>query len=518
MGTCVPACQSAAANKSAIGCDFYSVTPDVIVPGPGACFAAFVANTWTTAVTLTVAYGTQTLDPSTFAYIPSGTGQATTYAPIVNGQIPAGQVAIVFLDSHPMSDPPMNYACPVGVAAAMTTDSAVHGTGLGTAFHLSTSAPVVAYDIFPYGGGQSAVTSATLLLPTSAWDTNYIAIDAFAQSSLSMGEPFVEIVAQHDNTTITINPTAAIVGGTGVVAAVQGVAQTYIINAGQVLQFTQNVELQGSVIQANQPIGVWGGITCLNIDLTTCCCDSAHQQIPPIQAFGTEYLAVRYRNRFTGMEETPPWRLVGAVDGTMLTYEPAIPAGAPSTLGSQQSVQFSATGPFVVRSQDAQHPFYMSAHMTGADTVNPGETDGRGDPEFVNIIPPAEYLDSYVFFTDPTYPETDLVVVRVAGPTGFQDVTLDCVGTLTGWAPVGTSGKYEYTRVDLVTGNFMPIGNCNNGRHEMTSNGPFGLTIWGWGSAATGTSGDGGFSTQYVSYSYPAGASVQQINTVVVVP
>ena len=35
---------------------------------------------------------------------------------------------------------------------------------------------------------------------------------------------------------------------------------------------------------------------------------------------------------------------------------------------------------------------------------------------------------------------------------------------------------------------------------------------WGWGSAESG-----GFSSQYVSYAYPAGASVLPINNVVVV-
>ena len=69
-------------------------------------------------------------------------------------------------------------------------------------------------------------------------------------------------------------------------------------------------------------------------------------------------------------------------------------------------------------------------------------------------------------------------------------MTLDCLGTrLTGWAAVGTSGKYQYTRIDLVTGNFTKVGNCDNGLHQMSSAGAFGLTVWGWGSAATGGSG-----------------------------
>ncbi len=123
----------------------------------------------------------------------------------------------------------------------------------------------------------------------------------------------------------------------------------------------------------------------------------------------------------------------------------------------------------MVRSQDAQHPFYMSAHMTGAGAFDPqtsdpnASADGRGDPEFVNVIPPAEFLESYVFFTDPTYPETNLVVVRVKGPKGFRDVTLDCAGPLGGWQPVGASGRFEYTRFDLVRHNFEPQGKCDNG-------------------------------------------------------
>jgi hypothetical protein len=171
-----------------------------------------------------------------------------------------------------------------------------------------------------------------------------------------------------------------------------------------------------------------------------------------------------------------------------------------------------------VKSQDDKHPFYISAHMTGCGTVGNG-ADCRGDPEFVNVIASEQYLSSYVFFTDPTYPETDLVVVRAKTKGAFADVTLDCLGgPLTGWKPVGSSGAFEYTRFDLVRGNFEKQGNCDNGRHEMKSAAPFGLTVWGWGSAASGGSlgKNGAFYSQAVSYAYPAGMSVKPVNTVVV--
>lgn len=499
-------------NKSSIGCDYYSVAPDIISDGAGACFAAFIANTWGSPVSLSVERAGVTYDLSQFARIPSGNGQAITYAPLPNNQLPPGEVAVLFLARFGST----LTNCPPGITPALVTeDAAVHGTGIGSAFRITSDAPVVAYDIFPYGGGQSAATSATLLLPVTSWDTNYIAVDAFRKSTaVPFAQPSIDIVAAEDGTNVTISPTSAIAGGPGVAATGQGVPATYTLNRGQILQFTQDAALIGSPIQSDKPIGVWGAATCLSIDVGSVACDSAHQQIPPVKALGHEYAAVRYRNRFDGQEESPPWRLVGAVDGTTLTWDPAPPPGAPTSLNQGQVAEFRAPGPFFVAAQDTDHPFYMSAHMTGCGEVSVDSFfDCRGDPEFVNVVPPSQYLTKYTFFTDPTYPETNLVLVRKKKDGVFSDVNLDCAGVLTGWMPLGNSGEYEYTRTDLVRGNFQPQGNCNNGRHEISSDAPFGLSVWGWGSSASA-----GFLTAAVSYAYPAGASVQPINTVIVPP
>ena len=243
----------------------------------------------------------------------------------------------------------------------------------------------------------------------------------------------------------------------------------------------------------------------MNVPADVAACDTGGQQIPPVRALGHEYAAVRYRGRNGGQNETVPWRLVGAVAGTQLTWTPAAPTGAPSSIGAGQLVMFDSTGPFIVASQDENHPFYASAHMTGGQNFN-----CEGDPESVNIIPTAQYLTSYVFFSDPTYPETNLVLVRAAGANGFEDVKLDCAGVLTGWAPLGA---YEYTRVDLVTGAFQGVNGCGNGVHYISSKAPFGVTVWGWGSIASFP-----YESQYVSYAYPAGAGVKPVNTTVVTP
>jgi hypothetical protein len=80
-------------------------------------------------------------------------------------------------------------------------DAALHGTGIGTAFHIATNVPVVAYQMLPYGGGSARVTAATLLLPTNVWDTNYVAANAYKAASLITTDrayPTLEIVAQQD--------------------------------------------------------------------------------------------------------------------------------------------------------------------------------------------------------------------------------------------------------------------------------------------------------------------------------
>ncbi len=503
-GMCVSACDSAAQNKSTVGCDYYSVDPATDGEANGACFAAYIANTWTSPVTLTVEFGGVTIPIDNLAVIPSGSGSSLTYSPLPGGTLPAGQLAILFLNYASGG----SIACPSGVTPAVTsTPTSSEDTEIvNAAFHITASAPVVAYDIFPYGGAAADISSATLLIPTTAWGTNYLAVDSWGTASDDPeGQPFIQIVASEDATQVVINPTVAIVGGSGVAAAAAGSPTSYTINAGQVLQLKQTAELNGSPIQSNKPVGVWGGNACMNINSTDTYCDSGHQELFPINALGDEYVAVRYRPREASMpDEAPPWRIMGAVNGTVLTYDPATPpVGAPTMLSSGELVTFYSAGPFVVKSQDNKHPFYVAGHMT---SENFGGLDfGTGDPEHVNVMPPAEYLASYIFMTDPTFDNTNLVLVRSKATTGtFEDVTLDCLtGPVPSWNPVGTAGTYEYAWIDLVVDG-AGQGACNNGYHTIKSAAPFGLTVWGWSEAD--------------SYAFPAGASVQPINTVVVPP
>jgi IgGFc binding protein len=492
-GGCIDACMAAAASKSSIGCDYYSIPPDAWTHG--SCFAAFVANNWTSDMKVSLVWNGATMDATPFSYIPQGGGGSITYQAVPSTGIPAGSMAIVFLNQVASSDG-FYVACPTGVKVAITSqDVASKQTSKGNALELQTSVPATVYDIYPYGGALSFMPSATLLLPTTAWDTNFVATTMSEEPSTgeSGQVPGIDFVAQQDGTQITLLPTTNITALNGVAGATANSPVTYTLNKGEQLRLMQAIDgsgndLTGSIVQSNFPIGVWGEHFCM-----------------------------------THSADPPTWRVVGAVNGTTLTYDPAVP-GAPATLKEGQLVEFAGPGVFHVKAQDNMHPFYLAAHRPGGDcdaahqqippikalgteyvAVGNETTNEIGGPETVNVVPPAQFLTSYTFFTDPTYGYTDLALVRVkASDNTFKDVTLDCItGPITGWMPAGTGGQYEYVHVDVQTGG-AAVGKCTNGLHTISSAGQIGITVWGYDSAA--------------SYAYPAGASVQPINTVVVPP
>lgn len=494
-GTCINACQAAVNNKQSVGCEYYATFMDLF--NQNVCFAAFVANTWNTPAHINVEYLGASLPLASFARIPQGSGPSLTYAPFdpAAGLAP-GEVVILFLSGQQGPAP----QCPIP-SAVPSGPLQFHQTGIGNSFRITSDVPVVSYQINPYGGGNAAVTGASLLLPTSAWDKNYIAVNAGPPEA---GNPSMNIIAYQNGTKVTMVPVSSVSGSSGIPGGPANQPLVFFLDRGQQAQISQPGELTGSVIDADKPIGVMAGHQCLLAPQGVYFCDHAEQMLPPVKALGSEYVGVMHKSR---KGEPGIWRLVGAVDNTTLTWSSNV--GGPTTLNQGQSVQFITDVPFVVKSQGADHPFMLFSYMSGSQwSVAPG-LDGYGDSDFVISVPPQQYMSSYVFFADPTYPETNLVLVRAKKGGVFQDVTLDCAGVVTGWQPVG---EYEYTRVDLITGNFQNVGNCSTGRHEIESQGRFGLWVWGWGTPLTSTF------TENVSYGYPGGMNVQPINDVVVPP
>ena len=162
-------------------------------------------------VHIDVEWNGQSIDLAQFAKLPTGTGQVADVRAVRSGraasQPESGRDPVPRVRARRRIPLMPNVDCPV--PAAIGTDAQISGTGYGHAFHITTDLPVVAYQMLPYGGGRAAATGASLLLPTSAWSTNYVAVEAYDTAAppiaVSMG-PSMNIVAMEDVTTITMRP------------------------------------------------------------------------------------------------------------------------------------------------------------------------------------------------------------------------------------------------------------------------------------------------------------------------
>jgi hypothetical protein len=507
-GLCVGACQAAAAAHGTLGCDFIVATPSFYAANHpkyfSPCHAIFLANDWAANTHVEVTRAGVTYNPSLFGYLAKPTATVAAWPPIVSTGIPYGEVGVLFMDHDPKS----MFLCPF--KPAIGSGTAVEGTGRGRAWHVTTSSPVSAYDILPFGGAKSALPGATLLYPTSAWGRNYIATLPLLGSgtSASQGGPhWGQIVALEDGTTVDVVPTVDLPFGADFGPAPKNAKSTFTLSAGEFIQWqapydenatpceTTPMDMSGSILSSSQPFAFNGGNGYLCLGSSTSDnggCDSDHEQIAPISALGSEYAVVPFEPRPPFDAKTPEsvlYRFTGVVDGTALTYDPAV-TGAPQSIALGQVVDFETTRHFVVRSQDAQHPFHVAVMMPGSGAI----ANSLGDEDYVQLVPPGQFLTRYVFFVDLTYPTTTLTVIRKKTAAGFSDVTIECNGQLGNWKPIDAADTYEFTWVD----------GCQGGEHRAKSAGPFGVTVWGLAAAA--------------SYGYPVGGSLLPLNTVVVPP
>jgi hypothetical protein len=515
-GACVPACAAAAGSKANFGCAFIVPTPPAYPPALPPCFAVFLANTWGQPAKFTVARGGVDLDITTAARLATPGVAPKDWPPVPAEGIPADSVAVVFLSSDPNSIMPENQvplSCPV--KPAVNASTVIKGSGRGAAFTISADIPVTAYDILPFGGARSHFPSAELLFPTSVWGTNYVAMAPPAGTHNPPGPMWLQIVGLEDGTKVELKPTADLLQGVGLNGAMTGQLAAYELGAGEVLQWElpQTVkDGSGTLLLSDKPVALHAGNRFLRLQpVPAPGGESAHQQNLAVSALGVEYVAAPYETRRKDLApEDVEYRFVGVVDGTELSYDPPV-AGAPATLAKGQVVDISTKLAFRVRAQDSDHPFALAQLM---DTANlpggsrPGATApgfglALGDEEFVIVLPPAQFLRRYAFFTDPTYATTNLVVTRVKNNDEFKPVTVDCLGELGGWQPVGQDGLYEVTTADLVRAD-IGVNGCKNGHHIAESEGPFGMVVWGLDS--------------YSSYAYPAGGSARALTDVIVTP
>ena len=125
-----------------------------------------------------------------------------------------------------------------------------------------------------------------MLFTTTSFRKNYIAVSSWEAHASSPGWPTLQIVATEDETYVDLLPNVKIVGGNGVPAGLPNEVTRYTLQRGEVMQLTQFNSLVGSVIESSKPVGLFGGMTAVNIPKLVVAADVDNTQIPPLSSWG----------------------------------------------------------------------------------------------------------------------------------------------------------------------------------------------------------------------------------------
>ncbi len=342
--------------------------------------------------------------------------------------------------------------------------------------HIESTVPVAVHQFNPANNVGVYSNDASLLLPEVALGTRYRAAcwpQGTVPSLLGKAD-YVTIVGTAAATTVTVTPTADVRAGTSVPATSAGTPLTVTLDQGGVLQLegdntsTGVSDLTGSLIEASAPVVVFSGNECAEIPADYDACDHVEEQLLPVEAWGTHYVAAKFSPRGA---ETDVYRVMADQDGTTVEVSPTLD-GFPATLDGGEYLEFDTDQDFVL---SASGPVAMVQYMTGSTW---GEAD-VGDPAMVVLVPEEQYLAEYMFLTPSGYQADYANIIARAG----AEVTIDeqpVEASL--WTDVG-SGEFAVARARLEPG-----------IHHLVSDQDVGLVVYGY--------------DQEVSYAYPGGANL----------
>jgi hypothetical protein len=416
------------APHSNFGCDFYAVT---------------LRNAYTD--TATYAFGIRALNPSAMSAATlqvSGGGLASPQdQPLAAGA--AGHFTLPWVD-------------------AMVTAT---GTALfaGAAYHVVSDQPV---SIAQFNSDDPASFSndATLLLPVRGGDTSYY-VNAWPEWNFDFfNEPAqVAVVATSDGTTVQVTghdlqPGAGLTANGGSVS----------MDAGDVLLLSSAlsafVDISGTRIDADAPLVVFSAHAGTYVPGNVPFADHLEDVLPSQSELAQDYVFVRPSDPSGASAPKQMVKLVASVDGTTLTFDPAVP-GAPSILDAGQATTFEAT---VDTYLHAGHPIVAMQFMEGNQAFAQNVAS-RGDPSQLASVAVNRGALEADFVAPTTFAPIFAQVVAPSGATVLIDGD-----AVTGWSAVGGSG-YSSANVGL----------CCTDKHHAAGNRPFTLSVYAYPGSTT---------------------------------
>jgi hypothetical protein len=495
-------CEQAAEFETYIGCDFWpTVTANAVWPIFD--YAVVVANAGSEAAEVTVERG-----------------GAAVGDPV---SIPPDELRTLWLPWVDELKGPAADAC--GSVNTPLSSSVRVPDG---AYHLVSSRPVTVYqfsalEYAPEGGpagkdwsscpakdcAMAAVecfsysNDASLLLPSTAWTTNY-RVTGYPGWSAAMLGPNLTITAIEDDThvDVALSGSGAIVAGTDVPAGAAGQIVELTLARGEVVELvgTTSADLSGSLVQSDRPVQVISSMPCTQVPYGNTACDHVEESVFPAETLGTHYF-VTVPTSPNGEPKAHLVRIYGNVDGTKLTYPAGKPDGFPDAIDAGEVVEIGraelVVEPFMNPPYhwdlsvaedfeiEGDHEFAVASFQFGAAALGTDVVaSAQGDPSQSLATAVEQYRKKYVFLAPLDYPVNFVDIVQPMGAT----VELDGAPPPCTPQAIGGSG-YGVCRAELGAG--------EGGAHVLTANEPVGIQVMGYG--------------DYTSYQYPGGLNLDVI-------
>lgn len=548
-GSCLNRCQIAERTNSYIGCEYWAVETDnalaytdgngrvTIPPEHRPPFAVVLANTETDVTARITVRGPdgQIAEAIAAREVRSdrrnpGEEWVTVFSETVDrsGQRIGGPHSGLIQDIELPPDGMLtlllpNQDIPTGVSSVTAT-----------AYQVTSSQPVVAYQFNPFCCNYNHTNDASLLLPTSALTGNYLMMGHAVWAGTEVGRlpgprsPTITVVAMEDETQVEVrlrgpfgegNTFADMLFSNIDPERIDGPDQTgrirATLNAHEVLNLAGGqtrpvIDLTGASVTADKAVALFSAHTCTNVPFMSAACDHLESQLFPLETWATTFVAsplkIRNPNPPAGSREGTYWKFLARQDGTVIDVGTSIEAGkvlSPSGENVPRCSEFSdepASGRFVLNAGEscefgtrhifdvnASRPIMVGAFLSGQNTVfnHVDWNDHAGDPAFFLLPPKEQYRTKYTFLAPPTY-YVSYITVTMA--TGYQ-LVLD--------GEVIDPTEHDHQVLDDGT-MLMAHIEVEPGPHKIESNVPFGLVVYGY--------------DNYVSYAYTGGLDLTKLN------